>query len=308
MKIISITGLGNVGASVLYSFMQKNEDLCFNIIDPSPSIEGKLLDIKHAFKISNNNHQLHLNDFELYQKSDYIIHTAGAQNKPNTSRLEVLEENRKITQALFDKFNFKDEAIIIVVSNPVDIISYYTWIYSDLNHQNVIGTGTLLDSRRLTYELSTYTRFKKANIEAMVLGEHGDSQVSIFSQCTINGSPLLSYSDITESELNTWAELTKKAAHRIRKTQGSTHYGVAQCVIRIYEDLSSCNSHSYPLSVLLNDYYTELFELEKPIYTSVPTWVSKSGIQINNTDNFTPSELKALKQSAKLIAELTLSK
>lgn len=307
MKIISITGLGNVGASVLFSFMQKEEALCFNIIDPSSSIEGKLLDIKHAFKIANKNHQLHLNNFDLYQKSDFIIHTAGAQNKPNTSRLEVLEENRKITQELFEKFHFKSHCNVIVVSNPVDIISYYTWKYSGINNERVIGTGTLLDSKRLAYEISCIPEFSDSKINAMVLGEHGDSQVSIFSQCTINGKPLLSQDGITDSDLSILAKQTTKSAHRIRKTQGSTHYGVAQCVIKIYDDLHSKTKQSYPLSVLLNEYYTNLFQLEKPIYISVPTQVSSLGVQTIDTNSFLKTELEALVNSAKLISDLSFS-
>lgn len=304
MNIVSITGLGNVGSSVLFSLMQTDRKTCFNIIDPNKLIEGKLLDLNHAFHINDTPHKMYINDFEIYQNSDYIIHTAGAQNKPNTSRLEVLEENRKVTEELFKSHQFKPSCKIIVVSNPVDIISYYTWQYSGVKSSNIIGTGTLLDSKRLEYEISSALTHKTEDISAMVLGEHGDSQVAIFSNCFIGNQKLFNDKLFSCNELNELANRTIKSAHRIRKTQESTHYGVAQCVVKIINDLHSNVKQYYPLSVLTNEYYTKELQINKPIFISVPLEVSSAGIKIVNNYSFTEREIFALRKSANIIEAL----
>ena len=299
MKILTILGFGNVGASIAFGLLNAVENLHVNIIDPNKQLEGKFIDLQHAFVLYPKL-KLSVNNTEVFQNSDVIIHTAGVQNKASKSRLDVLDENIQLTKAIFTGVQLKSSAKIIVVSNPVDIISFYTWKYSNLEPRQIIGTGTFLDSNRLQSILINATRSSKSDVKAYVLGEHGDTQFAAYSLISLNAKPLPG--NFSEDELKVWEEQTKNTAYEIRKTQESTHYGVAQCVIQLLVDLQQSHIKTYPLSVYTNTYYNNLLDLKKSIYISLMVEVSEKGVFIVDHISLNPRELKLYKASAHSIA------
>lgn len=283
--IVSIIGIGNVGKAMFTLLLHHPSIQQINIMDPSDVQEGTILDMLHMQALLTDKSIL-VNDEEAFSQSDYHFHCAGIQNKIGESRLSILEKNAELCETIFGNKNLKETSRIIVISNPLDIITHYTIKASQLPAQQVIGTGTLLDASRLNH----YLGYK--DLKAWVLGEHGDSQVAITSNL-----------DKETPTLDKAIEDTRLAAISIRKTQDYTAFGVVECAYKIFEQWESSSSETLPLSIQTNDYYNDLLKLDQSICISLPVALNKKGYDILPWP-FNQDELEQLKSSAQLLAKL----
>jgi L-lactate dehydrogenase len=140
----------------------------------------------------------------------------------------------------------------------------------------------------------------------MVLGEHGDSQVPIYSHTTLNEKVISEFPTFDQELLEKAKELTRTAAFQIRETQTGTTYGVAKCGLKIMQDLLGDEKHDYPISVLTNEHYINLLKIDHPIFISVPVAVSKNNMSVRNLDDFTNDELEAYRRSARVLSDIIL--
>tara|TARA_R110002049_G_scaffold307558_1_gene508399 strand:- start:620 stop:1453 length:834 start_codon:yes stop_codon:yes gene_type:complete len=272
-------------------------------MEPSKTCEGAILDMAHGMSLYQNK-ALHLNDEELFLHADFIFFTAGATNTQGNSRLSIVNQNIQLSKEIFEPRTFTRNTYIIVITNPVDIISHSVQLFSGLPAENVIGTGTFLDSMRLEYYLSTLTPYQPTDFKAIVLGEHGASQVPIYSMTKLNGQPILSHSALKSQDLELAASLTRNAAFEIRKTQKATTYGVSKCAATILDYLLGDEQYTIPLSVLTNEYFRKMLNLDHDIYISLPVIVNKGKIEINSGFEFTNEELNSLRKSAAILASI----
>jgi L-lactate dehydrogenase len=250
--IISIIGLGETGTAVSQLLLNDYRNIQLNISDPSEHISGRILDLAHA-GIRNEN-VIFVNNIELLEKSDFVFFCAGTRNIQGASRESMANVNRALIQAVFDSVHVKESCKIIVISNPLDAM--VTWISTYFeNRLCVIGTGTLLDSWRLKYIIAQQFQLEPERIEAVVLGEHGDSMVPIWSMTKVDGIPIEElYGRPQLVELNI---KLLSVAKEIRETENATKYGVAAAAIHLMVALLSKEEvitiASYPSQSSLSD-------------------------------------------------------
>lgn len=297
---ITIIGLGNVGSSLALLLLNNEHHIRLNVIDPNPDCEGAFLDLSHGMPLYQKK-EFYFNDEDLFLNADFIYYSAGISNIHGASRLSTAKQNIQLSKDIFEGRNFRNNPFIIVITNPVDIISHSVLQYSNLTADKVIGTGTFLDSTRLSYYLSQIAGLKPSDIEATVLGEHGNSQVPAFSMSKVNGHPILNHDKFSKNDLETASELTKNAATKIRETQEATMFGISKCAEVLLDRLLSPNENSFTLSMMTNEHYRSLLLLEDDIYIGMPVTVRKGVVAINNNVELTDGELKKYQESAKIL-------
>lgn len=300
---VSVIGFGYVGSSLTLLLLNSGHSLRINIMEPDPQCEGAVLDLQHSLPLFHNK-EIHLNRDELFEKTDFVFHAAGSRNIQGESRLDTTSQNVELSREIFQGRKFAKNPHLIVITNPVDIISHSVLQFSGLPPDKVIGTGTFLDSIRLSYHLSKLSKFKATSFKTMVLGEHGDSQVPVFSQCSVNDLPLMGHPEFNTSILELAAVRTRDAATEIRKTQDGTTYGISKCAIAIMDYLLKKEHYSICLSMLTNNHYRSLLDIDQDIYLGLPVIIGEGKIEIDNSIHLNDKELKALRKSAGILTSI----
>ena len=272
-------------------------------MEPNPDCKGALLDLAHGIPLFGQK-ELHLNNEDLFLQADFIYYTAGVPNVHGGSRLSTAEENIKLSKKIFEHRVFVNTPYVIVITNPVDVISYSVYRYSNLPHDRIIGTGTFLDSIRLEHYLSSLSGINIFDFDATVVGEHGDSQVPLFSLTTVKGQPILNHPQFSKDVLEQAHKLTRDAAFQIRETQIGTTYGISKCSETLLDYLLGNEEHSLTLSVLTNEHYRSLLALDQDIYISQPVLIKNGKITINNEPTLLDEELDAYQKSARVLVEV----
>ena len=300
---VTVIGFGNVGASLSLLLLNNRHKICLNVMEPDPQREGAFLDLAHGMQLYPHK-ELHINNEDLLLNSDFIFYTAGTPNIHGGSRLSTAKQNIQLTKEIFEPRTFKETAFIIVITNPVDIVTHSVYQYSGLPASQVVGTGTFLDSVRLDYYLSELTNFEAEDFNAVVLGEHGESQFPVYSITQLKGKPINEYTEFTPEILEKAKQLTKSAAYQIRETQKGTTYGVSKCAEVLLDYLLENEERQLTLTMLTNQHYKDLLELDHDICISMPVLISNGIIQPNNSVQFSEDELADYKKSADILANI----
>lgn len=220
---VMIVGTGNVGASIAYALINQRTAVSEVILTDldSADAEGEVLDLSDALAVAPSWLKIHTGDYSDAKSCDICVLTAGANQKPGETRVDLVQENAKIIKSIVSKimqagFN----GIFLVVSNPMDALTYLTWRYSGLPEERVIGSGTVLDTARLKYRISRTLGVHPKSVHAYQLGEHGDSEFTLWSNANVGGekSPVSSRSQNakkskTMSVMKLIVLLKKKAQH-----------------------------------------------------------------------------------------------
>lgn len=300
---VTVIGFGYVGSSLSLLLLNSKHPIRLNVMEPNPECEGAFLDLAHSIPLFHEK-ELHVNNEELFLNADFIYYAAGIPNVHGGSRLSTAKQNIQLSKDIFEHRNFSRTPYIIVITNPVDIVSHSVYQYSGLPHYHVIGTGTFLDSVRLEYYLSSISGLDIDDIDATVVGEHGDSQVPVYSMCRVKGQPVLGHATFTESDLAKARVLTRDAAFQIRETQEGTTYGVSKCAEVLLDYLLGTETHSVTLSVLTNEHYRNLLGLDPDIYIGLPVTIENGNITLVDEIDFLEEELEAFRKSARILADI----
>ena len=240
---------------------------------------GEVMDLMHGSSLCRPCN-VTLGTLEDTKNSDIIIITAGSPQKPGETRLDLVDKNYAIFKSFIPKLaELSPNSILLVVSNPVDILAYMTYKLSGFPKERVIGSGTVLDTARLRSLLGKYFGIDGRNVEGYVLGEHGDSEFVTWSALKIGSIPVKSFS---EQNLITWdegnetviAEDVKNCAYEVIKRKGATAFSVAIALTRIVEAIIRDEKSILTVSTLLNNYYGV-----SDAYLSVPTILGKNGVE-----------------------------
>lgn len=260
---ITIIGLGEVGSTVASLILGETTNSTINLVDIK-EVSGRILDIKHAGSFTNN--KVTANNPFVTNHSDFIIYAAGFSNAADRDRNSVAEQNKVLVRKVFRKIQPKKDAVIIAISNPVELVAQWiSEVYK--NNITVVGTGTFLDTMRLKFLISERLNKNISLVNTVVIGEHGENMTPVYSQTTVDSEPIFDILGVKQID-----ELTanlKNSARSIRSTESATKFGVSQCVIEIIKAFYN-NQSIIPLSIMINDAYKKLLSAYSDNYISLP--------------------------------------
>ncbi len=265
-----IVGTGNVGSSIAYALLNQRtavKEIILVDID-NEDVKGEVMDLSDALAVAPSYLKLKAGGYPDAGDADVCIITAGANQKPGETRTDLVKKNAKIIKEIVESvMNSGFNGIFLMVSNPVDTLSFLTYKYSGLPSEKVIGSGTVLDSARLRYDLAKKLDVHPKSVHAYQVGEHGDSEFALWSLATIGGEKiekLVSKADRTQIELD-----TRNRAYEIIRKKGATYYGIGACVTQI-------------VNCILNDERRVLsvsnYDDNNGIYDGFPAVVGRDGI------------------------------
>lgn len=271
----TIIGAGNVGATIAYTLALKMIVQEIVIIDANKEkAEGEVMDLMHG-QAYFQSLKISAGDYKDCKDSDYIIITAGAKQNPGETRLELTDRNKKILKSILSETKkYAPNAFYILVSNPVDILTYEAIKYLGAPRNHVFGTGTSLDTSRFKYLIGKEMGVSPSNIHAYIIGEHGDSSLPVISHAQIGGIPIQKYKNFKRSKIEELYNKTRDAAYEVISKKGATYYAIALVVSEIVQAIEYDQKKIIPLSTLLQGEYGH-----KDVCVGVPCVVGKGGIE-----------------------------
>lgn len=229
-----IVGTGNVGASIAFALLNQRtpvNELILTDLDTDDAA-GEVMDLNDALTVAPSWLKIRTGDYSDAKNCDLCVLTAGANQKPGETRTDLLQKNAKIIKSIVSEIMTAGfSGIFIVVSNPMDALSYLTWQYSGLPAERVIGSGTILDSARLRFKLAEHLGVHPKSVHAYQVGEHGDSEFTLWSSANVGGESLERL--ISKSTRDKISEAVRHEAYEIIQKKGATHYGIGVCTVQL---------------------------------------------------------------------------
>jgi L-lactate dehydrogenase len=301
MKVSIIGGGGLVGSMTAYALQCGGVVSSICLIDANKDMAlGQATDLLHGASLVSDQ-RISAGDMNEVASSNIVVITAGLRRKPDESRLDLINRNVDLFLALLDQVKaagLKENAYLVVVSNPVDVLTYLAVQRSGLPWQRVIGLGTQLDTARFRSYLARRLQVPPTQVQALILGEHGDSMVPIWSSATIAGLPLEqwpSFSPVVQKEV---FEETKTAGAQLIKLKGGSGFGVGLSIREVVHALALDSRRVLPISTLQSGLYGI-----RNVCLSVPTAVGCGGVRQQIELPLTQKERLGLMQSARVLRE-----
>ncbi|MCR5747303.1 MAG: L-lactate dehydrogenase [Lachnospiraceae bacterium] len=302
---VVIIGTGNVGAVTAYTIV--NQGLCEELVLIDVAVEkaeAEALDMAHSVYFMNKNISVRAGDYSECEDADIVVITASApMDRSADNRLEMLAPTKAVMKSIVDSIMGSGfDGVLLVVSNPVDIMTYYAWKVSGLPANQVIGSGTALDTARLCFEISELFELDKKSVSCYIIGEHGDSEVVCWSTATVGGKKIedVLKDNADRAHNETFEKLrdeTAKVGFEIFHRKGNTSYGIAASVSSIIKSILFNENRILPVSVHLDGQYGL-----NDIYLSVPTILNHVGAKEIVEIKLTEEEQKNLENSAAILS------
>ena len=305
---VSIIGCGNVGIRYAYSLMINGCAREITLVDYfRDKAEGEAIDLSHGapFTPAVN---INAGGYEDIKGSDLVVITAGKKQKQGQTRIDLLKDNVNLFKSIIPEvMKYAPDAILLIASNPVDILTYAAYKISGKPSNKVIGSGTLLDSARFRYEIAKHCDIDARSVHAYVLGEHGDSEFPVWSKATVGGVNIENHCMLCNNKkdcnhiekLNTIFNNVKNSAYTIIEKKGETSYGIGLALTRITESILLNENSVLPVSVLVKDFYGV-----NDVYLSLPSVINSNGIRQVQQIEFNDKEKNAFVNSAKILKDL----
>lgn len=246
---IMIVGTGNVGASIAFALLNQrtavNEIVLTDII--AKDAEGEAMDLRDALAAAPSYVKITSGTYKDAKDCDIVVITAGAAQKPGETRLHLLKKNVNILKGMVEQIMASGfDGIFLIVTNPMDILTYYTIKFSGLPSERVIGSGTVLDSARLRTRIADYLRVNAKSVHAHQIGEHGDTELTLWSLADIGGQKV---TDLLPAHVqHDISDFVKNEAYDIIDKKGYTCYGIATCVAQILNCILNDEMRILPVS------------------------------------------------------------
>ncbi len=294
-----IIGVGFVGATCAFTLATSGLFSEIILIDAnSKKAEGEAADINHGIAFAKPCF-VRAGSYSDLAECGLIIIAAGANQKPGESRIALLDRNRQIMSSIIGQLMAVNQsAVLLVVSNPVDVLTYMAQRLSGLPAGRVIGSGTVLDTARLKYLVSQYLAVDSRNVHAFIIGEHGDSELAVWSSANVSGVDLADYCRITGRDdsfdaMRRIYENVRSAAYAIIEGKGATYYGIGMAVRRIAEAIVRDEHSVLPVTSLIHGHYGV-----DGLCLGLPAVVGKNGAETVLDIPLSDAELHALQSSA----------
>ncbi len=305
MSKISIVGVGAVGAASAFTLSQEawvNELVLIDI--NQEKAQGEALDIMHGMPLSQNIEVIS-GDYADSKDSDIVVITVGVPEVVGESRLIPLQKNTEILEGIIPEIlHYSPDAILVLVTNPVDLLTYVSYRVAGIESGRVIGLGTMLDTSRLRYLLARDFNVSADNVQAFVVGEHGDSQVVLWSKTTIAGLSVEEYAAINkiplaEDYFQAIEEEVRKTAFDVWEMKGPNAYCVALAIADVSKAIIRDENRILPVSS-----YSQLENTHEDIYISLPSVINREGIVKTLDMPMNTLEKERFESSKKLLKEL----
>ena len=295
-------GCGFVGSASSFAIMQSGLFSEMVLIDADRAkAEGEALDISHGIPFAKPM-KIYAGDYDDIKDASLVIITAGANQKPGETRLDLVKKNISIFKSIIPEIKKRNfNGILLIVANPVDILTTVALKLSGLPENKVIGSGTVLDTARLKYELGNHLNVDSRSIHAFIIGEHGDSEIAAWSSANVSGIPLHKFCEMRghfnhEEATKKIAENVKNSAYEIIEKKKATYYGVAMAVKRICEAIIRDEKSILPISSKMNGAFGI-----KDISLSMPAIVGKDGVECHVPIQLDKEEISKLQKSAQTL-------
>ena len=301
---IAIVGAGNVGATFAYALLGSGLASQIVLIDANKDrAEGEAMDLNHAVPLTHST-TIRAGDLADCAGAAITVITAGSAQKPGETRLDLAKRNYAIFQSIIPQIvKANPDGILLIASNPLDILSYAAMKLSGLPPQRVIGSGTLLDTARFRYLLSQHAGVDPRSVHAYIIGEHGDSEVPVWSLANIAGMSLTDYCKMNCESYDPQVyekifENTRDAAYHIIERKGATYYGIGMGLVRIVEALLRGQSTVLSVSTLISNYYGI-----EDVYLSLPCVIGHDGVKKFMRLPLNEKEMDGLQKSAGILKD-----
>jgi L-lactate dehydrogenase len=275
-KKVAIVGMGKVGITAAYALLLRHSmDELVLVSRSVDKVEGEKLDLEHGMSFLENTKITASDDFSTIQDADVVVITAGAAQKPGQSRLDLVDENKKIMAELAPQIApYVQNSVVVVVSNPVDVLTYQLSNLLNLPKGRVIGSGTMLDTARFRFHLSEVLKINPRSIHAYILGEHGDSSFPTLAGATVGGQPLEHFPNYSMEQALQAFQQTRTAAAQIIQAKGATYYAIGVVISQLVKTILHNQQSVLPVSVPIEDYYGQ-----SGLAVSVPCIVGRNGAE-----------------------------
>ncbi|KAG6495082.1 L-lactate dehydrogenase B-like [Zingiber officinale] len=310
---ISVVGAGNVGMAIAQTILTQDLADELALVDAKPDLlRGEMLDLQHAAAFLPRTRILASTDYAVTADSDLCIVTAGARQVPGETRLDLLHRNVALFKLIVPPLaRHSPAALLLVVSNPVDVLTYITWKLSGFPPNRVIGSGTNLDSSRFRFLLADHLEVNAQDVQAYMVGEHGDSSVALWSSISVGGVPVLD--QLASDDNNAAVVMEQEVLERIRKAvvdsayevirlKGYTSWAIGYSVASLARSLLRDQHRIHPVSLLAAGFYG--IPRDRQVFLSLPAQIGRSGVLTVANLHLTDEEAACLQRSAETLWEL----
>ncbi len=293
---IVVIGVGAVGSTTAYTLLLRRRVDELVLIDSNKAkAKGDALDMNHGMPFLGNT-KVWAGDYPDCAAADIIIITAGAAQKPGETRIDLLKRNVGIFESITTEvLKYNKNGILLIASNPVDVMSYFTWKKSGWPTNRVIGSGTLLDSARFRYLISEKLKIDTKSVHAHIVGEHGDSELPLWSLANVAGTEI----ELTDEDKQNIFTHTRDAAYEIIEAKGATYYAIALALDRICTAILRNESAVLNVSTLLTNY-----EGISDVFVGLPCVVDRTGVREILKLQITEQEKQLLQKSANKLKDI----
>lgn len=302
---VAVIGCGFVGAATAFTLMQSRLFSEMVLLDADfDKADGEAKDIAHGIPFAGQM-KIYAGNYDDIADAAVIIVTAGANQKPEETRLALVHKNVAIYKSIIPEISRRNyQGILLIVSNPVDILTYAAVKLSGMPENRVIGSGTVLDTARLKYQLGEHLSVDSRSIHSFIIGEHGDSEIAAWSSTNVSGIPLNDFCEMRghfnhDSAMKEIAETVKNSAYDIISKKHATYYGIAMSVKRICECIVRDEKSILPISTMLHGAYGI-----DGIALSMPAIIGLDGVETHVPISLSQAEMEQLLRSADTLKEI----
>ncbi len=292
---VVIIGCGNVGMSYAYALLnQRTYVNKLMLIDLNEEkVEGEVMDLNHCLPYAPSKISINKGTYEDCNGAKIVVIAAGANQKPGETRMDLIHKNASIFKSIIDNVMASGfNGIFLVATNPLDVMTYLTYKYSGLPANQVIGTGTSLDTARLQLMIGKKLCISPKNIQAYVIGEHGDSEFIPWSNANISLQNIKEF--FTQEELDDFENDVRNAAYEIINKKGATYYGIGMAMVRITNAILGNENMIIPLSI---------YDDDNDVYVGMPAILNKDGVERRIRLKLTKEECDKLQHSIDVIKD-----
>ena len=301
----AVIGCGFVGSATAFTLMRSRLFSELVLLDVNmEKADGEAKDIAHGIPFAGQM-KIYAGTYDDAADAAIIIITAGANQKPGETRLDLVQKNTAIYQSIIPEIVKRDfGGILLIVSNPVDILTYVALKLSGLPENRVLGSGTVLDTARLKYALGEHLGVDSRSVHSFIIGEHGDSEIAAWSSTNVSGIPLNDFCEMRghfnhDAAMDAIAEKVKNSAYEIISKKQATYYGIAMSVKRICECIVRNERSILPVSAMMHGEYGI-----EDITLSMPAIVGIGGVETHVPIALSEEEAEKLVESAKKLKEV----